>query len=87
MRASPHTMRFVTISGTTDGVWEAGSQASGSEAVGSVREHSASGLPEPTDPPEAGVLGDDVEPPLQATRTRPSAATAATWDRRITRTA
>jgi hypothetical protein len=77
-------MRFVTISGTTDGVWEAGSQASGSDAGGSVREQSASGLPEPPDPLEAGGFGVDVELPLQATRTRVSAAIAATRGSRIT---
>ena len=86
MRASPQTMRFVTISGTTDGVWDAGSHASGSDVGGSTRLHNASGLPDPTGPPEAGGVGEGVEP-LQATRTRVSAAIAATWEGRITRTA
>jgi hypothetical protein len=77
----------VTISGVTDGVWDAGSQASGSVVGGAARAHNASALAESAGAPESGAVGEGVEPPLQATSTRVSAAIAAKRGRRITGTA
>ena len=85
MRAWPHTIRFVTMNGVTVGDWDAVSHASGRLVGSGVRSHRASALPEGA----ADTAADDagVEPPLQATRSRVSAAVAATREVRITGTA
>ena len=46
MRASPHTIRLVTMNGITVGDWEAVSQESGRFVGSGARSHSASALPD-----------------------------------------
>ncbi len=73
------------MSGITDGDWDAVSHESGRLVGSGVRSHSASALPEGA--ADAGTGDEGVEPPLQATRSRVSAAIAATREVRITGTA
>ena len=74
------------MNGITDGDWEAVSHASGRLVGSGARSQSASALPEGA----ADTGAEDVgfaPPPLQATRSRVSAAIAAKREVRITGTA